>query len=137
MIATALKQGVAPTITVPPRPQRIENPDNMGQVPPDMIVNEAEMIIWAGELKLISSSSTNLTNDGLITVFSIILDQYVPTPCKKLEQLEDWEAIFNGKDPIRLFAEITNIVQGREAHQQPIYGLVQGLKMLFTYRQGE
>jgi hypothetical protein len=99
-----------------------------------MIDDEAEMIIWAGELKLVPSRRANL-NDGLITVFSIILDQCVPNVCKKLEQLEDWEAIFTDKDLIRLFEEVTNIVQGREAHQHPIYGLIQAFKMLATYRQ--
>jgi hypothetical protein len=134
LIADALEQGVAPTIAVPPRPARIENPDNMGQVPPDMIDDEAEVLIWQGELKLIPSRRANL-RDGLVTAFSIILDQCVPNLRKKLEQLDGWEAIFAAKDPIRLFAEITNIVQGREAHQQPIYSLVQGLKMLFSFRQ--
>jgi hypothetical protein len=80
-----------------------------------MINDEAEMIIWAGELKLVPSRRANL-NDGLITVFSIILDQCVPNLRKKLEQLEDWEAVFTDKDPICLFEEVTNIVQGREAH---------------------
>jgi hypothetical protein len=131
LIATALEQGITPTITVPPRPPRIESPDNMGAVPPDMIDDEAELLIWQGELKLIPSRRANL-QVGLITAFSIILNQCVPTLRKKLEQLEDWDAIFAAKDPIRLFGEITNIVQGREAHQEPIYSLVQGLKMLFT-----
>jgi hypothetical protein len=133
LISTALEQGVMPTITVPPRPPRIENPDNMGDVPPDMIDDEAEMLIWQGELKLIPSHRAHL-QEGLVTTFSIIFDQCVPTLRKKLEQLDDWEAMFNAKDPIRLFAEITNIVQGREAHQQPIYSLIQGLKMLFTFQ---
>ncbi|KAL3787746.1 hypothetical protein ACHAWO_006144 [Cyclotella atomus] len=106
----------------------------MGQVPPDMIDDEAEMLIWQGELKLIPSRCANL-RDGLVTAFSIALDQCVPNLQKKLEQLENWDAIFTAKDPIRLFTEITNIVQGREAHQQPIYSLVQGLKMLFSFRQ--
>lgn len=39
------------------------------------------------------------------------------------------DVIFAAKDPIRLFAEITNIVQGHEAH------LLRGLKMLFTFSQ--
>ncbi|KAL3773713.1 hypothetical protein ACHAWO_009882 [Cyclotella atomus] len=133
LIATALEQGVLPTITVPPRPARIKSPDNMGAVPPDMIDDEAEVLIWQGELKLIPSRCANL-REGLVTAFSIIFDQCVPTLRKKLEQLDDWEDIFNAKDPIRLFAEITNIVQDREAHQQPIYSLIQGLKMLFTFR---
>jgi hypothetical protein len=135
LIATALEQGVKPTITVPPRQASIKNPDNMGRVPPDMIDDEAELLIWQGELKLIPSQCANLQDGLMVTAFSIVLDQCVPTLRKKLEQLEDWEAIFATKDPIRLFAKITNILQGREAHQQPIYSLVQGLKMLFTFRQ--
>jgi hypothetical protein len=134
LIADGLEQGVTPTITVPARPARIENPDNMGDIPPDMIDDEAEMLIWAGELKLIPSRRANLQK-GLVTAFSIILDQCVPTLKKKLEQLENWDQIFAAKDPIRLFEEITNIVQGREAHQEPLYSMVQGLKMLFSFRQ--
>lgn len=99
-----------------------------------MIDDEAEVLIWHRELKLTPSRRANLP-EGLVTAFSIIFDQCVPTLRKKLEQLDDWEDIFSAKDPIRLFAEITNIVQGQEAHQQPIYSLIQGLKMLFTFRQ--
>ena len=60
LIANGLEQGVIPTITVPPRPPRIENPDNMGAVPPDMIDNEAELLIWQGELKLIPRTGHRL-----------------------------------------------------------------------------
>ena len=54
IIANGLDIGVIPTIAVPPRPPRIENPNNMGALPPDMVRDDAELYLWQGTMKQIS-----------------------------------------------------------------------------------
>jgi hypothetical protein len=136
LIAEALETGVAPAIVIPGIPAMIENPNNMGQVPPDMIVDQAATYLWQGTMKLIPSRQQNLS-EGLITVFSLALDQCTPTLKSKLEQLATWPQIAQTKDPLQLFDEIRNIVCGRESHhQEPYFTMAQMIMGLVTFRQG-
>ena len=68
--------------------------------------------------------------EGLVSVFSTYFNQCSLTVRGKLEQLADWKRIKQDKDVIRLKDEIRNIMCGRESHQEPIYSMVQLIKIL-------
>lgn len=130
LIAEALETGVAPAITVPPAPPRIEDPNNPGV----MIDDQAEIFMWQSVLKQVPVRRVNLA-EGLVTAYTIYLDQCSLTVRSKLEQLADWPQISQAKDPLRLKAEIRNIMCGRESHQEPTYSMVQLIKMLVNLTQ--
>jgi hypothetical protein len=130
IIAEALETGVAPTIVVPPAPPQIPDPNNPGL----MIDDQAEIFMWQSTLKQVPVRRVNLA-EGLVTAYTIYLDQCSPTVRSKLEQLADWPQISQDKDPLRLKAEIRNIMCGRESHQEPTYSMVQLIKMLVNLTQ--
>ena len=131
LIAEALETGVAPTIPIPPRPPQI--PDPQGG-PGAMMDDEAERLIWQGVLKLVPSRRKDL-EEGLVSVFAKYYDQCSLTVRGKLEQLDDWPDIKRDKDVLRLKAEIRNIMCGRESHREPVYSMVQLIKILVNLVQ--
>jgi hypothetical protein len=126
----ALETGVLPTINVPARPPQIPDLANPGA----FIDDEAEILIWQGMLKMIPSRRKDL-EEGLVSVFSTYFDQCSLTVQGQLEQLHDWDAIKQNKDVIRLKDEIRNIMCGRESHKEPIYSMVQLIKILVNFVQ--
>ena len=130
VIAEALETGVAPMIPVPPAPPQIPDPVNPGV----MIDDQAEIFMWQSTLKQVPVRRVNLA-EGLVTAYTLYLDQCSMTVRSKLEQLADWPQISQDKDPLRLKNEIRNIMCGRESHQEPTYSMVQLIKMLVNLTQ--
>jgi hypothetical protein len=112
LIAQALETDTAPVIEIPPMPPRIEDPTNPGV----MIDNQAEVFMWQSTLKQVLIRRTNLA-EGLVTAYTIYLDQCSLTIRSKLEQLAEWPNILRNKDPLLLKNEIRNIMCGQESHQ--------------------
>ena len=85
-------------------------------------------------LKQVPICRLNLA-EGLVTAYTIYLDQCSLTVRSKLEQLPDWPQISLDKDPVRLKREIRGIMCGRESHQEPTYSMVQLIKLLVIFTQ--
>jgi hypothetical protein len=96
--------------------------------------DEAELLIWQGVLKLVLSRRKDL-QEGLVSVFAKYYDQCSLTVRGKLEQLDDWPQIKQDKDVLRLKDEIRNIMCGRESHKEPVYSMVQLIKILVNLVQ--
>ena len=115
-------------MTTIPRPGR---PAQVPAVPaandannnPIMVDDEAGMVIWHGELKLIPARERDL-KQGLTKMYATVWNQCSPTVKSKLEQLDVYARINQAKNPVNLAEEIRNIMYGREAHQHPIYTMV-------------
>ena len=124
------------TIARPPRPARVPDdpPDEADGTPRPLVDDEAGMVIWHGELKLIPSRERDL-KQGLTKMYATIWDQCTATVKSKLEQLAAYEQVNRDKNPVGLSEEIRNIMCGREAHQHPTYTMVQMIKMLCLYVQ--
>ena len=122
--------GVDPTILVPARPPQIPDPNNPGA----MMDDEAEMYIWQGMLKMVPGRRKDL-DEGMVSVFAKYFDQCSLTVRSKLEQLNEWEEIKQDKDVLRLKNEIRNIMCGRESHKEPVYSMVQLIKILVNLVQ--
>ena len=85
LIAQALETDVAPTIAVPQPPPQIPDPLNPGM----MIDDQAEIFMWQSTLKQVPVRRVNLA-EGLVTAYTLYLDQCSLTVRSKLEQLADW-----------------------------------------------
>jgi hypothetical protein len=99
-----------------------------------LINDEAGMVIWHGELKLIPARKRDL-KQGTTKMYARIWDQCSPTVKSKLEQLDAYAAINQDKNSVALAEEIRNIICGREVHKHPTYTLIQMIKMLCLYVQ--
>ena len=98
LIASALEDMVIPTIPLPPRAPMIEDLDQLGQVPPVVIQDPDEVLLRSSEMKYIQQRRQNLLK-GLKQNYAIIWDQCSLQMRSKLEQLDDYNAIDNAKDP--------------------------------------
>ena len=49
--------------------------------------------------------------------------------------MDDWPQIEQDKDVLRLKNEIRNIMCGRESHREPVYSMVQPIKILVNFVQ--
>ena len=132
--AQSIEDGAVATIPKPTKPPKIPDPDQPNANPPVLIDDEAEVIMWHGELKLIPSRRLNLQQQ-MEQAYAIVWDQCTQTMKSKLEQLKAYENINASKDPNDLLAEIKNIVCGREAHKPPVFSMVQLMKMLVCFTQ--
>jgi hypothetical protein len=103
-------------------------------VPHALVEDEAGMVIWHGELKLIPARERDL-KQGLTKMYATIWDQSSTTMKSKLEQLAAYTQINQEKNPVGLAEQIRNIMCGREDHQHPTYTMVQMIKMLCLYVQ--
>ena len=135
-VASIMENMQLVTIPRPPRPVRVApdppNDENGNALP--LVDDEAGMVIWHGELKLIPARERDL-KEGLTKMYATIWDQCSITMKSKLEQLEVYHQINQDKDPVALAEEIRNIMCGREAHKHPTYTMVQMIKMLCLYVQ--
>jgi hypothetical protein len=130
LIAAALEMDTAPTITVPTPPPQIKDPNNPGV----MMDYQAGIFMWQSTLKQIPIWKVNLA-EGLVTTYTIFLDQCSLTVRSKLEQLPEWPQISLQKDPLWLKNEIRSIMCGRESHQEPTYSIVQLIKLVVNFMQ--
>ena len=140
-----------PTITTPPMPTRIPDPENSPQFIPDpnnpggpqivnpahpggMMEDRAETIIWEGQLKSLTKRREKFA-ECLMTAFATYWDQCSLTVRGNLEQLHDWDIVKRNKGPVILREEIRNIACGREAHQEPVFSMCELMKLLINFRQ--
>ena len=123
------------TIARPPRPAQVPDDPPVNAAGANVMVDdEAGMVIWHGELKLIPARERDL-KQGLTKMYATIWDQCSTTVKSKLEQLAAYGQINRDKDPVGLAEQIRNIMCGREDHQHPTYTMVQMIKMLCLYVQ--
>lgn len=129
-VARSLENMALETIPRPARPAQIADPNNANQ----MIDDEAEILIWHGELKLIPARERDL-NHGLQQAFGIIWGQSTPTVKSKIEQLINYDALNTAKNPVELLEEIRNVICGRETFKHPVFTMVQMARLVCLYRQ--
>jgi hypothetical protein len=99
-----------------------------------MIDNQASIFMRQSTLQQVPICQVNLT-EGLVTAYTIYLDQCSLTGRSKLEQLPEWPQISQDKDPLHLKNKIRNIMCSRESHQEPTYSMVQLIKLLVNLMQ--
>jgi hypothetical protein len=93
-------------------------------------------IIRAEEVKTIAKRRLKL-QDSLKKGYATVYDQCSQEVRDKLEVTEDWERTQRNQSLHKLIQKIEHICVGFDDHKQEVFNLVQALKMLFLFMQGE
>ena len=105
-IASMMENMRLQTLPVPPRPAQVPAvPEVLVNGLPTMVDDEARMIIWHVELKLIPARERDL-GQGLTKMYATVWDQCSATVKSKLEQLQAYAQINLDKNPVMLSEEI-------------------------------
>jgi len=134
LVARALESETTPTITAPPRPPHVPiDPANpaLGERPED----PGEFAIWNAEIGLIAKRRSNL-RDGLSKAYAILWEQCSPSVQGRIKGMDDYPTLEASRDPVDLIKKIHQVCCGADAHRQPIYAMVQTVKALATFFQG-
>jgi hypothetical protein len=115
------------------RKQMIALPDGLDSNAP----NAANLnIIRAEEVKTIAKRRLKL-QDSLKKGYATVYDQCSQDVRDKLEATDDWERTQRNQSLHELIQKIERICVGFDNHKQEVFNLVQALKMLFLFTQGE
>ena len=130
LIAQAIEQEAIPLIRAPPRPNQIEDPNNPGV----MIDDDVELAIWQEQVKMVAKRRSSL-EEGLKRQYAVLTGQCSPAVIGRLKGEAGWEQVDQDKNPVVLVQRIRRVCCGFDAHKQPVYSLVQAIKMLTTHIQ--
>ncbi len=97
---------------------------------------EDQKIIRVDEVKTVAKRQLKL-EDALKKGYATVYDQYSQEVKDKLEGNNDWECIQQNQSLHELTQKVEQICIGFDDHKQEVFNLVQALKMLFLYTQGE
>ncbi len=115
------------------REQTIALPDAVDPNAPDA----ADLnIIRAEEVKTIAKRRLKL-QDSLKKGYATVYDQCSQEVRNKLEATDEWERTQRNQSLHKLIQKIERICVGFDDHKQEVFNLVQALKMLFLFTQGE
>ncbi len=103
---------------------------------PNNLELEDKKIIQAEEVKIIAKRHLKL-KDSLKKGYATVYDQCLQEVQDKLESTDDWERMQKEQSLHELIQKIERVCMGFDDHKQEVFNLVQALKMLFLYTQGE
>jgi hypothetical protein len=95
-----------------------------------------QKIIRAEEVKTVAKRHLKL-EDVLKKAYATVYDQCSQEVKDKLEATNDWEFIQQDQSLHELIQKVKRICIGFDNHKQEVFNLVQSLKMLFLFTQGE
>ncbi len=95
-----------------------------------------QRIIRAEEVKTVAKRRLKL-EDALKKGYATVYDQCSQEVKDKLEAANDWECIQQDQSLHELIQKVKRICVGFDDHKQKVFNLVQALKTLFLYTQGE
>jgi hypothetical protein len=124
LVAETVRMGKKQLIALPPTVN--ENTTN---------VND-QRIIRAEEVKTVAKRHLKL-EDMLKKGYATVYDQCSQEVKDKLEGTNDWERIQQDQSLHKLIQKVERICVGFNDHKQEVFNLVQALKTLFLYTQGE
>ncbi len=105
-------------------------------VDPDATDAEDQRIIRAEEVKMVAKRRLKL-KDALKKGYKTVYNQCSQEVKDKLEAANDWERIQQEQSLHKLIQKVEQICVGFDDHKQEVFNLVQALKTLFLYTQGE
>ncbi len=97
---------------------------------------EDQKIIRAEEVKTVAKRQLKLEN-ALMKGYATVYNQCSQEVKDKLEATNNWEHIQQNQSLHKLIQKAERICIGFNDHKQEVFNLVQALKMLFLYTQGE
>ena len=115
------------------RKQVIDLPSAINPNDPEL---EDNKIIRAEEVKTIAKRHLKL-EDFLKKGYASVYDQCLQEVQDKLESTDNWERTQRNQSLHELIQKIERICVGFDDHKQEVFNLVQALKMLFLFTQGE
>jgi hypothetical protein len=95
-----------------------------------------QRIIRAEEVKTVAKRRLK-QEDALKKGYAMVYDQCSQEVKDKLEATNNWECIQQDQSLHELIQKVEWICIGFDNHKQEVFNLVQALKMLFLYTQGE
>jgi hypothetical protein len=95
-----------------------------------------QRIIRAEEVKMVPKRRLKL-EAALKKGYAMVYNQCLQEVKDKLEAINDWDCIQQDQSLHKLIQKIEWICVGFDNHKQEVFNLVQALKMLFLYTQGE
>ena len=124
LVAETIHTGKVQTIPLPP--------------PVDQnLADKADLdIIRSKDVKTIAKRRQRL-NDALKRGYATLYGQCSQEVRDKLKSTENWEATQKDQSLHELIGKIEKICNGFDDHKQKVFNLVQALKTLFLYTQGE
>ncbi len=124
LVAKTVRTGKKQLIVLPPAVN--ENATNA----------DDQRIIRAEEVKMVAKRRLKL-EDVLKKGYAMVYDQYSQEVKDKLEVTNDWECIQQDQSLHELIQKVEQICVGFDDHKQEVFNMVQALKTLFLYTQGE
>ncbi len=103
---------------------------------PNDLELDDKKIIQAEEVKTISKRRLKL-EDSLKKGYATMYDQCSQEVQDKLKLMDDWERTQKEQSLHELIQKIELVCMGFDDHKQEVFDLVQVLKTLFLYMQGE
>ncbi len=97
---------------------------------------EDQQIIQEEAIRAIAKQKAKL-DSALKKGYSTVWDKYSQEVMDKLDVSNDWDCIQREQSLHDLITKIKQICIGFDNHMQEIFNLVQALKTLFLYTQGE
>jgi hypothetical protein len=95
-----------------------------------------QRIIRAEEVKTVAKRHLKL-EDAFKKGYATMYDQCSQEIKDKLEATDNWECIQQDQSLHELIQKVKRICIGSDDHKQEVFNLVQALKMLTLYTQGE
>ncbi len=109
-------------------------------LPPTVDENATDVddqrIIRAEEVKTVAKRHLKL-EDALKKGYGMVYNQCLQEVKDKLKATNDWECIQQDQCLHELIQKVKQTCVGFDNHKQEVFNLVQALKMLFLYTQGE
>ncbi len=124
LVAKTVRMGKKQLIVLPPAVD--ENATNV----------DNQRIIRAEEVKTVAKRHLKL-EDVLKKGYAMVYDQCSQEVKDKLEATDNWERIQQDQSLHELIHKVKRICIGFDNHKQEVFNLVQALKTLFLYTQGE
>jgi hypothetical protein len=124
LVAEMVRTGKKQLIALPPAVN--ENVTNL----------DDQRIIRAEEVKMVAKRRLKL-DDVLKKVYTTVYDQCSQEVKDKLEAADNWERNQQDQSLHKLIQKVKWICVGFDDHKQEVFNLVQALKTLFLYTQGE
>ena len=110
------------------------------ELPPPIYGNDPNVedlkIVRAEEVKSVAMHRLKL-EESLKKGYATVYSQCAEEVWDKLKSSDDWERIQKTQSLPELIAKIEKICVGFVDHKQEVFNLVQALKTLFLYTQGE
>jgi hypothetical protein len=105
-------------------------------IDPNNLELEDKKIIQAEEVKTIAKRRLKL-KDSLKKGYAMVYDQCSQEVQDNLKSTDNWERMRKEQSLHKLIQKIQQVCVGFDDHKQEVFNLVQALKMLFLYTQGE